>query len=208
MPWVRHSREEGSLDYDGRHVRLQVYLNFNTNIYHQQPWRRNPSRSSAANQWVIGPRDERPTFQDSVKPRRASSLKNKHLGNLLLEHAGAPRAAAPPCAGVASAASPPRAGAAAPPPSPASLMARLMPYACLRKENLLDSLLGNQRRWWWSFLGAAVDEVLGWPGFILTSRWTVRRSVTRLGTRFRWGELLATKIMWSQEDVWLFIFYS
>jgi hypothetical protein len=26
-------REEGSLDYDGRLVRLQVYLNFNTNIH-------------------------------------------------------------------------------------------------------------------------------------------------------------------------------
>jgi hypothetical protein len=38
------------------------------------------------------------------------------------------------------------AGVAAPPPSPASLMARLMPCACLRKK-LLDSLLGDRRRW-------------------------------------------------------------
>jgi hypothetical protein len=36
IPWVHHSREEGSLDYDGRLVRLQVYLNFNMNIYRQQ----------------------------------------------------------------------------------------------------------------------------------------------------------------------------
>jgi hypothetical protein len=34
IPWVHHSREEGSLD--GRLVCLQVYLNFNMNIYHQQ----------------------------------------------------------------------------------------------------------------------------------------------------------------------------
>jgi hypothetical protein len=36
IPWVHHSREEGSLDYDGRLVRLQVYLNLNMNIYRQQ----------------------------------------------------------------------------------------------------------------------------------------------------------------------------
>jgi hypothetical protein len=51
------------------------------------------------------------------------------------------------------------------------------------------------------FLGAAVDEVLSRSGFILTRRRTVRRSVMRLGTRVRSGELLATKIMWSQGDV-------
>jgi hypothetical protein len=45
----------------------------------------------------------------------------------------------------------------------------------------LDSLLGDRRRWCWGFFGAAVDEVLGRPGFILTRRPTVRRSVTRLG---------------------------
>jgi hypothetical protein len=101
-----------------------------------------------------------------------------------------------------------RAGAVLPPPSPASLMARLTPCTCLRKEKLLDSLLGDQRRWCWGFLGAAVDEVLGQPGFILTRRRTVRRSVTHLGTRVHSRELLATKIMWSQGDVWLFIFYS
>jgi hypothetical protein len=40
-------------------------------------------------------------------------------------------------------------------------MAHLTPCAFLRKEKLLDSLLGDQRRWCWGFLGAAVDEVLG-----------------------------------------------
>jgi hypothetical protein len=70
-----------------------------------------------------------------------------------------------------------RAGAAAPPPSLASLMARLTPCAFLRKEKLLDSLLGDRRRWCWGFLGAAVNEVLGRPGFILTRRQTIKRSV-------------------------------
>jgi hypothetical protein len=65
----------------------------------------------------------------------------------------------------------------------------------------LDSLLGDRRRWCWGFLGAAVDEVLGRPGFLLTRRRTARRSVTRLGTRVLSRELLATKIMWSQGDV-------
>jgi hypothetical protein len=36
IPLVHHSREEGSLDYDGRLVRYQVYLKFNTNIYRQE----------------------------------------------------------------------------------------------------------------------------------------------------------------------------
>jgi hypothetical protein len=31
-----HLREEGSLDYDGGFVRLQVHLNFNTNLHRQQ----------------------------------------------------------------------------------------------------------------------------------------------------------------------------
>jgi hypothetical protein len=134
---------------------------------------------------------------------------------------------AAPCAGAASAASPPRAGegappragaaarrqarrvgTAAPPPSPVSLVNRLTPCACLRKEKLLESLLGDHRRWCWGFLGPAVDEVLGRPRFILTRRRTVRRSVMRLGTRVRSGELLATRTMWSQGDVRLFIFYS
>jgi hypothetical protein len=48
-----------------------------------------------------------------------------------------------------------------------------------------DSLLGDRRRWCWGFLGAAVDEVLGRLGFILTRWGTVRRPVTRLGTRVR-----------------------
>jgi hypothetical protein len=71
----------------------------------------------------------------------------------------------------------------------------------LEEGETLDSLLGGRRRWCWGFLGAAVDEVLGWPGFILTRWRTVRRSVTRLGTRVRSRELLATKIMRSQGDV-------
>jgi hypothetical protein len=36
ISWVHYSREEWSLDYDRRLVRLQVYLNFNTNIHRQQ----------------------------------------------------------------------------------------------------------------------------------------------------------------------------
>jgi hypothetical protein len=91
---------------------------------------------------------------------------------------------------------------AAPPSSPASLMARLTPCAHLRKKKLLDSLLGDPRRWCWGVLGAAVDEVLGRSGFILTRRRTVKRPVMRLGTHVRSGELLATKrVMWSQGDV-------
>jgi hypothetical protein len=35
IPWVHHLREEGSLDYDGRLVRLQVYLKFNMIIHRQ-----------------------------------------------------------------------------------------------------------------------------------------------------------------------------
>jgi hypothetical protein len=173
-------------------------------------------------EWVVGLRDERPPFQDSGKPGGVSSLTNRHPTHLLKEHTGAPRAAVPPCAGAASppragagAVAPPRAqragaetpsrarraGAAAPPPSPASLMACLMPCTCMRKKKLLDSLHGDRRRWCCGFLSAAVDKVLGLPGFILTRRRTVRRSVTRLGTRVHSGVLLATKIRWSQGDV-------
>jgi hypothetical protein len=36
IPWVHHSREEGSLDYDGVFVRLQIHMNFDTNIHRQQ----------------------------------------------------------------------------------------------------------------------------------------------------------------------------
>jgi hypothetical protein len=151
----------------------------------------------------------------TAKLGRASSLKNRHPQHLRTEHAwvaapciGVTSAASPPQAGAtapprARAAAPPRArrawgappqarrvGAAAPPPSPASLMDRLMPCTCLRKEKLLDSLFGDRRRWCWGFLGAAVDEVLDRPGFILTRRRSVRRSVTCLGTRVRLGELL------------------
>jgi hypothetical protein len=36
IPWVHHSREEGSRDYDGGFVRLQIYMNFDMIIYRQQ----------------------------------------------------------------------------------------------------------------------------------------------------------------------------
>jgi hypothetical protein len=36
IPWVHHSREEGSLDYDGGFVRLQIHVKFDTNIHGQQ----------------------------------------------------------------------------------------------------------------------------------------------------------------------------
>jgi hypothetical protein len=36
IPWVHHSREKGSLDYDGGFVRLQIHMNFDTLIYRQQ----------------------------------------------------------------------------------------------------------------------------------------------------------------------------
>jgi hypothetical protein len=49
IPWVHHLREEGSLDYDGRLVRLQVYLNFNTNIHRQQA----PFSGAVAGEQVI-----------------------------------------------------------------------------------------------------------------------------------------------------------
>jgi hypothetical protein len=47
--WVHHLRKEGSLDYDGRLVRLQVYLNFNTNIHRQQA----PFSGTVAGEQVI-----------------------------------------------------------------------------------------------------------------------------------------------------------
>jgi hypothetical protein len=37
IPWVHHSREEGSLDYDRGFVRLHIHMNFDTIIYRQQP---------------------------------------------------------------------------------------------------------------------------------------------------------------------------
>jgi hypothetical protein len=36
IPWVHHSREEGSLKYDGGFVRLQIHMNFDMIIYRQQ----------------------------------------------------------------------------------------------------------------------------------------------------------------------------
>jgi hypothetical protein len=49
IPCVHHSREEGSLDYDGRLVRLQVYLKFNTIIHRQQA----PFSGAVAGEQVI-----------------------------------------------------------------------------------------------------------------------------------------------------------
>jgi hypothetical protein len=36
IPWVDHSKEEGSLDYDGGFLLLQIHMNFDTIIYCQQ----------------------------------------------------------------------------------------------------------------------------------------------------------------------------
>jgi hypothetical protein len=36
IPWVHHSRKEGSLDYVGGFVRLQIHMNFDMNIHRQQ----------------------------------------------------------------------------------------------------------------------------------------------------------------------------
>jgi hypothetical protein len=36
IPWVHHSREEGSLDYDEGFVHLQIHMKFDTNIHLQQ----------------------------------------------------------------------------------------------------------------------------------------------------------------------------
>jgi hypothetical protein len=73
-------------------------------------------------------------------------------------------------------------------------MARLtMPSTRLRKKKLLDSLLGDRKWWCWGCLGGAVDDVLGQLGIYIDKTGTVRRPVTRLETRVRSGELLATK---------------
>jgi hypothetical protein len=44
IPWVHHSREEGSLDYDGGFVRLQIHMKFDTNIHRRQAQRRRGDR--------------------------------------------------------------------------------------------------------------------------------------------------------------------
>jgi hypothetical protein len=49
IPRVHHLREEGSLDYDGRLVRLQVYLKFNMNIHRQEA----PFSGAVAGEQVI-----------------------------------------------------------------------------------------------------------------------------------------------------------
>jgi hypothetical protein len=36
IPWFHHSSEEGSLDYDGGFVFLQIHVNFDTIINRQQ----------------------------------------------------------------------------------------------------------------------------------------------------------------------------
>jgi hypothetical protein len=36
IPWVHHSMEEGSLDYDGGFVDLQIHVNFDMKIHRQQ----------------------------------------------------------------------------------------------------------------------------------------------------------------------------
>jgi hypothetical protein len=47
MPWVHHSRKEGSLSYDGGLVRLEVQTNFDSNINHQQSLFYYPSYASS-----------------------------------------------------------------------------------------------------------------------------------------------------------------
>jgi hypothetical protein len=49
IPWVHHSRDEGSLGYDRRLVRLQVYLEFNIIIHRQQ----DPFSDAVAGEQVI-----------------------------------------------------------------------------------------------------------------------------------------------------------
>jgi hypothetical protein len=49
IPWVHHSREEGSLDYEGGFVRLQIHMKFDTNIHRQQA----PFSSAVAGEQAI-----------------------------------------------------------------------------------------------------------------------------------------------------------
>jgi hypothetical protein len=49
IPWVHDSREEWSLDYDSGFVRLQIHMNFDTIIYHQQA----PFSSAVAEEQAI-----------------------------------------------------------------------------------------------------------------------------------------------------------
>jgi hypothetical protein len=181
---------------------------------HQHKSRRNlhpqysvKSQSTPRCQSLITTRSDHPPVLGHSGPHgTASPPRARRAGMAAPSRARWAGAAAPSQAHLAGPAAPSRAhqaGAAAPSPSPASWMARLtMPCARLRKKKLLDSLLGDRRRWCWGFLSVVVDEVLGRPGFILTKRRTVRQPVTRLGTCVRSGELLATKrIMWSQGDM-------
>jgi hypothetical protein len=186
----------------------------NTNQDNLHPQYSAKSQSTPRCQSLITTRSDHPPVLGHSGPHGAASPpRARRAGMAAPSRARWAGAAAPSQAHLAGPAAPSRAhqaGAAAPSPSPASWMARLtMPCARLRKKKLLDSLLGDRRRWCWGFLSVVVDEVLGRPGFILTRRRTVRQPVTRLGTCVRSGELLATKrIMWSQGDMWLFIFYS
>jgi hypothetical protein len=84
-----------------------------------------------------------------------------------------------------------------------------MPCVRLRKKKLLDSLLCDQRWWCWGFLGATVDEVLGWSGIYIdkTANHQVAGHTPRNPCTLR--KALGHKSdMWSQGDVLLFIFYS
>jgi hypothetical protein len=49
IPWVHHSREKGSLEYDGGFVRLQIHVNFDTIIYRKQA----PFSGAVAGEQVI-----------------------------------------------------------------------------------------------------------------------------------------------------------
>jgi hypothetical protein len=72
-----HLREEGSLDYDGGFVRLQVHLKFNTNIHRQQTTIGHTTRSSwwprGTVSWLttVGPR---PYLFIHVTPRHPRAL--------------------------------------------------------------------------------------------------------------------------------------
>jgi hypothetical protein len=53
IPWVHHSRNEGSLDYDGGFVRLQIHIKFDMNIHHQQLARRSESPAAKRRQELV-----------------------------------------------------------------------------------------------------------------------------------------------------------
>jgi hypothetical protein len=70
-------------------------------------------------------------------------------------------------------------------------------------------VLGGQRWWCLGFIGTAIDEVLGRPGIYIDK--TVNHQAAGPAPRnlFTLRRALDHKRgMWSQGDVWLFIFYS